>query len=91
METATFLFLGFIIVQRLSELAIAKRNTERLLAKGAHEVGAAHDPFMVILHSAWIACLVIFGFDEVIAVSWFAVFGVLQVLRDWILGSLGAL
>jgi len=89
METATLVFLGFIVVQRLSELAIAKRNTARLLAKGAHEVGAAHYPFMVVLHTAWIACLIIFGVNEAVAMSWFAVFAVLQVLRVWILCSLG--
>jgi len=46
METATLFFLGFIIAQRLSELAIAKRNTAMLLAKGAREVGAGHYPVM---------------------------------------------
>lgn len=89
METATLLFLGFIVVQRLSELAIAKRNTANLLAKGAYEVGAAHYPVMVAMHSAWIACLLIFGFDETVAFGWLAVFAVLQVFRIWILGSLG--
>lgn len=90
METPTALFLGFIIVQRLSELVIAKRNTANLLAKGAYEVGAAHYPLMVTMHSAWIACLLIFGYDETVAFGWLAVFAVLQVFRVWILGSLGA-
>jgi methyltransferase len=89
METATLFFLGFIIVQRLSELVIAKRNTARLLAKGAYEVGAAHYPVMVAMHIAWIACLLIFGYDETVALGWLAVFTVLQILRVWILGSLG--
>lgn len=89
METATLLFLGFIIVQRLSELVIAKRNTARLLAKGAYEVGAAHYPVMVAMHSAWIACLLIFGYDETVALGWLAVFTVLQIFRVWILGTLG--
>ncbi len=89
METATALFLGFIVVQRLSELVIAKRNTARLLAKGAYEVGASHYPVMVAMHSAWIACLIVFGFDETVAFGWLAVFAILQVLRVLILGSLG--
>jgi methyltransferase len=89
METATLLFLGFIIVQRLSELAIAKQNTARLLAKGAYEVGAAHYPVMVAMHGTWIACLLIFGYDETVALGWLAVFTVLQIFRVWILGSLG--
>lgn len=89
METATALFLGFIIVQRLSELVIAKRNTARLLAKGAVEVGAAHYPVMVAMHSAWIACLMFFGYDNTIASGWLALFAALQLLRIWILTSLG--
>jgi len=89
-ETATLLFLGFIVVQRLSELVIAKRNTARLLARGAYEVGASHYPVMVGMHSAWIACLLIAGYDETVAFGWLAVFAVLQVFRVWILGSLGS-
>lgn len=90
METATLLFLGFIVIQRLSELVIAKRNTAKLLAKGAHEVGASHYPVMVAMHSAWIACLLIFGYPETVAFGWLGVFAVLQGFRVWILGSLGA-
>lgn len=89
MEIATAFFLGFIIVQRLSELVIAKRNTARLLAQGAYEVGANHYPVMVMLHSAWIACLVIFGFSQSVNFGWLALFTLLQGFRLWILTSLG--
>lgn len=89
MEMFTGLFLGFIIVQRLSELVIARRNTAALLAKGAYEVGASHYPVMVAMHSAWIVCLVVFGYDQSVAFGWLAAFAVLQVLRVWILTSLG--
>ena len=90
METPTLLFLGFIIVQRLSELVIAKRNTARLLAKGAYEVGAEHYPIMVGMHSLWIGCLLFFGYGEALSYGWLAVFAVLQVCRVWILGTLGS-
>jgi len=89
METATMLFLAFIIIQRLSELVIAKRNTARLLAQGAYEVGANHYPVMVMLHSTWIACLVIFGYSQSVNFVWLALFAVLQLFRIWILTSLG--
>ncbi|MGH1575854.1 isoprenylcysteine carboxyl methyltransferase family protein [Planktotalea sp.] len=89
METATLLFLGFIVAQRLSELVIAKRNTARLLAKGAYEIGAEHYPVMVGMHSLWIACLLFMGYDESVAWGWLAIFAVLQVFRVWILGTLG--
>jgi methyltransferase len=89
MTLGTFLFLAFIVVQRLGELVIAKRNTAALLARGAHEVGAAHYPVMVALHSAWVLCLLIFGFSQEIHLGWLALYAVLQVFRVWILGTLG--
>lgn len=88
-QTGAALFLGFIILQRLSELVIARRNTARLLEKGAYEVGAAHYPVMVVMHSTWIACLVIFGYASRLGFGWLAVFVLLQILRVWILTSLG--
>jgi methyltransferase len=89
MTLGTFLFLAFIVVQRLGELVIAKRNTAALLARGAHEVGAAHYPVMVALHSAWLLCLLIFGYSQEIHLGWLALYAVLQVFRVWILGTLG--
>ncbi len=89
MTLGAFLFLAFIIVQRLAELVISKRNTAALMARGAREVGADHYPVMVALHSAWILCLVIFGFSQNIHIGWLAFYAVLQVLRVWILGTLG--
>ncbi len=48
------LFLAFIVAQRLSELVIARRNTQRLLSEGGYEVGASHYPLIVSLHVLWI-------------------------------------
>lgn len=89
MTLGTFLFLAFIVAQRLGELVIAKRNTARLLARGAREVGAAHYPVMVGLHSAWVLCLLVFGFGQQIHLGWLAIYAVLQIFRVWILGTLG--
>lgn len=89
MQTGAVLFLVFIVVQRLSELVIARRNTAQLMARGAYEVGAGHYPAMVLMHSAWILCLMIFGHDNQIALGWLAAFVILQALRVWILASLG--
>jgi methyltransferase len=89
MTLGTFLFLAFIVVQRLGELVIAKRNTATLLARGAHEAGAAHYPVMVAIHSAWVLCLLIFGYSQDIHLGWLALYAVLQVFRVWILGTLG--
>jgi methyltransferase len=89
MTLGAFVFLAFIIVQRLAELVISKRNTAALLARGAREVGAGHYPVMVALHSAWILCLVVFGYSQNIHIGWLALYAVLQVFRVWILGTLG--
>ncbi|MEM7438541.1 MAG: isoprenylcysteine carboxylmethyltransferase family protein [Pseudomonadota bacterium] len=90
MALGATLFLAFIIVQRLSELVIARRNTARLLEKGAYEVGASHYPVMVGMHTAWIVCLVVFGYANPVSLGWLAIFVVLQAFRVWILGSLGS-
>jgi methyltransferase len=87
--TPAILFLAFIIVQRLSELVIAQRNTARLLAQGAVEHGAGHYPAMVLMHAAWIAALVVFGWQNPVSVPWLVAFAGLQVFRIWILATLG--
>ena len=85
----TVLFLLFIVIQRLSELALARRNTARLLKRGAVEVGASHYPYMVGLHSCWVLALIVFGYGAAVSWPWLAVFAVLQMARIWILTSLG--
>ena len=83
------LFLTFVIVQRLSELVLAKRNTARLLERGAVEHGASHYPVMVLLHTCWVLALVVFGLNQAVSLGWLFAFAILQVLRVWILASLG--
>ncbi|MGB5863337.1 MAG: isoprenylcysteine carboxylmethyltransferase family protein [Sulfitobacter sp.] len=89
MTLLTALFLGFLILQRLGELVIAKRNTAALIAQGAREVGAGHYPIMVAMHSTWIAALLVFGWNQPASLPWLAIYAVLQVFRIWILGTLG--
>lgn len=89
MNTGAVLFLAFLVVQRLSELVIARRNTARLMARGAREVGAGHYPVMVALHSAWVLALILFGYDQPVSLFWLALYVVLQGLRVWILATLG--
>ncbi len=81
--------LIFLVVQRFGELVLARRNTRRLLAKGAYEVGAEHYPVMIALHVSWLAALVYYGIDQPVSIGWLAVFAVLQLLRAWIIFSLG--
>lgn len=82
--------LGFVLLQRLAELWIARRNTERLLANGAVEIGAAHYPYFVVLHASWLAAIVLLTPDHAAADwRWLAVYGLLQGARLWVMLSLG--
>jgi methyltransferase len=81
--------LALVTLQRLGELALARRNTARLLARGAVETGAAHYPLIVALHAAWLAGLWLLGWNRPADLGWLAVYGALQVLRVWTLMSLG--
>ncbi len=87
--TGAAAFLAFLIAQRLGELILARRNTARLMARGAVEHGAGHYPAIVALHTAWIAALVWWGWDQSLHLGWLAAFVVLQALRLWVLASLG--
>ena len=41
-----------IVLERLVELALTRRNARRLVARGGYEVGAAHFPVMALMHTA---------------------------------------
>lgn len=81
--------LGLVTLQRLGELVLARRNTKRLLAQGAHEVAPEHYPLIVAMHAAWLAGLWWLGWDRPIVWPWLVVFLALQALRVWVLASLG--
>ena len=84
-----YAIMAFVTVQRLTELVIDRRNTSRLLAAGAHEVGARHFPAMVAMHAAWLAALWFSVGGRGINLLLLAAFGVLQLLRVWVLATLG--
>lgn len=83
------ILLGLVTLQRLGELALARRNTRRLLARGAVETGASHYPLIVGLHAAWLAGLWWLARVEPVRPGWLAVYLGLQGFRVWILASLG--
>jgi len=86
--TFAAIILTLVTMQRLSELVIARRNAERLLARGAIEVGARHYPLMVSMHAAWLITLWVLGRDQDVNLSLLAVFVLLQGVRAWILATL---
>jgi methyltransferase len=79
-----------VAIQRLGELLLAHRNTKRLLADGAREIGAAHYPFIVAVHGGWLMALLV-GAPSVDLVNWWLIagFGLFQCGRVWVLSSLG--
>jgi methyltransferase len=84
------IILALVTLQRLSELALAQYNTNRLLARGAIEVGANHYPLVVSVHTAWLIALWVWGRDQDVELLALSGFVVLQGLRLWILATLGS-
>jgi methyltransferase len=84
--------LGLVTLQRLGELGLSRRNTERLLAKGAREAAPGHYSLIVALHAAWLAglwYLAAWRADVDVSWTWLALFVVLQGLRVWVIATLG--
>jgi methyltransferase len=84
-----------VIIQRLLELRLAKRNERALRAKGAIEYGAEHYKWIVLLHSMFLASL---GVEVAIRrpplepwdVAPLTIFILCQICRIWVLASLGS-
>lgn len=87
--TLAVLLLAFVTLERLGELVLAKRNTQALLAQGAREASPGHYPLIVALHAAWLAGLWLFAWDQPLHPLWTVLFLALQVLRLWVLATLG--
>jgi methyltransferase len=83
------IILALVTLQRLGELALARHNTKKLLARGAIEIGAKHYPLIVSVHAAWLIALWVLGRDQDCNVSLLTLFVVLQAMRVWILATLG--
>jgi methyltransferase len=84
------LVLGLVTAQRLAELVVARRNTRRLLANGGIERGAGHYPLMVALHGAWLIGLWVLAWDRPANLAWVGIYVLLEMLRVWVLASIGA-
>ena len=90
-----YIILSIVIVQRLLELVIAKRNEKNMRAQGAYEVGASHYPLMILLHvSFFISLLIEVSIFNLTPSPLFLIFLIMflcvQGLRIWCLTSLGS-
>jgi methyltransferase len=82
--------LALVALQRLAELALSRRNAERLIARGGREVGRAHYPLFILLHASWLAAIaVLVPWDRQPSWPLLGAFVVLQVLRLWVIATLG--
>jgi methyltransferase len=89
-----YIIIAIVIIQRLVELIIAKRNEKWMRSQGAFEAGAVHYPIMVTMHIAFFISLLI----EVLVINkplspfWIpllSIFLIAQIARVWCLTSLG--
>jgi methyltransferase len=82
--------LALVVAQRLAELALASRNTRRLLARGGREVGRDHYRLFILLHASWLIAIALTTPPRT-QPSWplIGVFAVLQGLRVWVIATLG--
>ena len=87
--TPAALLLALVTAERLGELWLARRNTTALIADGAVEHAPGHYPLIVLLHTAWLAGLWVLAWSSPINMLWLWVFLLLQVLRVWVLATLG--
>lgn len=81
--------LGFVTLERLLELLIARTNTARLLSQGAREHGASHYPALVAVHAAWLITLWLLATGRGVDPFWLALFAMLLIARFWVIATLG--
>jgi len=87
----TAALLAYVVIERLLELVISRRNTRRLMAEGAEEIGADHYPFMVAMHVSWLTAIVlwVWTLPHDLNVPFVMLYLLLQPFRFWVMASLG--
>jgi methyltransferase len=79
-----------LLLQRGAEELHSRRNTSRLLEQGAYEVGRDYYPVVAIAHLGWIAAIVfLIPAAASMSVSVLLAYLVLQVLRYWVIATIG--
>jgi len=86
------IFISFFILQRISELVIARRNEKWLLQQGAVEYGKAHYHFIVALHTLFIFSIIaeyLLRGQPPISWPFLVIFLMVLSFKFWALSSLG--
>ena len=84
----------FLIVQRVTELFISRKNEKWMMNRGGIEHGKAHYPYIVLLHILFLVSFFIEVqvFQRELTEIWFVIFPILfltQIMRYWAVLSLG--
>ena len=85
-------FIIFLVTQRMTELYISKRNERWLLSQGAIEYGREHYPYIVALHTLFIASLIAEYYlsgGQPMSYIFLLLFILLLTFKYWVLSSLG--
>jgi methyltransferase len=79
-----------VLFQRGLEELYSARNTRRLVASGAYEVGRDYYPVVAVTHLAWLAGLFfLIPPASPVSLPILAIYILLQVIRYWAIGTLG--
>jgi methyltransferase len=78
-----------VTLERLVELLHANRNTRRLLARGAREHAPGHYPLIVAVHALWLTALWWLAPSQPVDGFWLALFVLIELMRAWVLITLG--
>lgn len=89
-----YIFTSIVIIQRLLEMVIARRNEKWMKAQGAIEFGRIHYQFLVMMH---ILFFLVFFFEKIafsreLSPFWSllgSLFIMAQLIRVWAISSLG--
>lgn len=86
------LFISFVILLRIGELVLSKKNEKWLLQNGAVEYGKQHYPFIVALHVSFLISLILEYFTQQTAsysLFFLLFYFLLLAFKTWVILSLG--
>lgn len=86
------LFISFIILLRIGELIVSRRNEVWLLQQGAIEYGQKHYPYIVALHVLFIVSLIIeflTAETAIFSLFFFILYLFFLLIKAWVIESLG--
>ncbi|MFN4088638.1 MAG: isoprenylcysteine carboxylmethyltransferase family protein [Alphaproteobacteria bacterium] len=85
-----WLVLGFVVLQRVSELMIARRNTARILVGGGHEAAGGHYPLFFAVHGGWLAAMAAWiAAGAGVNALFLALYVLVLAFRAWVMLALG--